>query len=226
MRWASSSRRPSRPPRPPRILSTSHDPVRVAARARPPLVEPLPMPLPGQPLEGPALELFVGRLASAGGELVDLRRDEAVLRSLLEASGGIPLAHRTVGGAGGPGRARPAVAPDRLARRRHRRVLRHGGRDEPAGLPPAGLRCLPGRPRCLRPLWPSSRGRWPSAAAAQLERHGLVELSPDERVRMAARPGATPWRWPAHTDDAALAEDALLALGRRDAAGQRGGGPG
>lgn len=41
-------------------------------------VDPLPVPLPHQPLEGAALELFVGRLAGAGGDLVDLDGRTAV----------------------------------------------------------------------------------------------------------------------------------------------------
>ena len=75
----------------PRILSTSAVPYGAPGELDI-RIEPLGVPLPHEPLAGSALELFIGRLASAGGPLVDLERDESVLRSLLEASAGIPLA--------------------------------------------------------------------------------------------------------------------------------------
>ena len=52
---------------------------------------PLPVPRRGQPLEGPAVELFLARIASAGGHPVDLARHERNVRRLLQASGGLPL---------------------------------------------------------------------------------------------------------------------------------------
>ena len=52
---------------------------------------PLPLPARGEVLEGPAVELFLARIAAAGGHPVDLRRDERTVRRLLRASGGLPL---------------------------------------------------------------------------------------------------------------------------------------
>ncbi|NNM47315.1 LuxR C-terminal-related transcriptional regulator [Knoellia koreensis] len=52
---------------------------------------PLKVPEPSEPLDGPALELLLSRIATAGGHLVDLDQHEATLRKLLSASGGLPL---------------------------------------------------------------------------------------------------------------------------------------
>jgi len=52
---------------------------------------PLPVPGRGQRLEGPAVELFLARIAAAGGHPVDLSRQEHTVRRLLQASGGLPL---------------------------------------------------------------------------------------------------------------------------------------
>jgi DNA-binding CsgD family transcriptional regulator len=51
---------------------------------------PLPVPEPGAPLDGPALELLLARVAAAGGPAVDLALHEQTLRRLLSASGGLP----------------------------------------------------------------------------------------------------------------------------------------
>ena len=52
---------------------------------------PLRVPQRGEELEGPAVELFLARIAGAGGHPVDLRREERTVRRLLQASGGLPL---------------------------------------------------------------------------------------------------------------------------------------
>ncbi len=54
-------------------------------------VGPLAVPLDGAPVEGPAVELFLSRVAAAGGHPVDLHRHEGDVRRLLRASGGLPL---------------------------------------------------------------------------------------------------------------------------------------
>ncbi len=51
---------------------------------------PLPVPSARQPLEGPAIELLLGRVAAAGGHSIDLDQHDATLRGLLRASGGLP----------------------------------------------------------------------------------------------------------------------------------------
>lgn len=54
-------------------------------------LQPLPCPEDGGPFEGPALELLLGRVATAGGQVVDIEQHEPILRRLLAASGGLPL---------------------------------------------------------------------------------------------------------------------------------------
>ena len=54
-------------------------------------VGPLPIPAPHEPLEGAAVELFVSRVAGAGGALIDVSAADRPVRALLEASGGLPL---------------------------------------------------------------------------------------------------------------------------------------
>ncbi len=52
---------------------------------------PLPVPRPGSPLAGPALDLCLDRVAAAGGSPIDLAEDGDTLRHLLLATGGLPL---------------------------------------------------------------------------------------------------------------------------------------
>ncbi len=52
---------------------------------------PLPLPRVGSPLQGPALELCLERVAAAGGSPIDLAADGETLRRLLLATGGLPL---------------------------------------------------------------------------------------------------------------------------------------
>lgn len=54
-------------------------------------VGPLPVPMPRAPLEGPAVELFLRRIRSAGGQQVDLAAQAHEVRRLLSATGGLPL---------------------------------------------------------------------------------------------------------------------------------------
>ncbi|WP_210650684.1 LuxR C-terminal-related transcriptional regulator [Nocardioides sp. SYSU D00065] len=54
-------------------------------------VGPLPVPTPRAPLEGPAVELFLRRIRSAGGKQVDLAAQAHEVRRLLSATGGLPL---------------------------------------------------------------------------------------------------------------------------------------
>jgi DNA-binding CsgD family transcriptional regulator/tetratricopeptide (TPR) repeat protein len=54
-------------------------------------VGPLPVPSQRAPLEGPAVELFLRRIRSAGGQQVDLTTHGHEVRRLLSATGGLPL---------------------------------------------------------------------------------------------------------------------------------------
>jgi len=51
---------------------------------------PLHVPTSREPLEGPAIELLLARVAAAGGHSIDLEQHDAILRGLLRASGGLP----------------------------------------------------------------------------------------------------------------------------------------
>lgn len=54
-------------------------------------VGPLPVPHGRSPLEGPAVELFLRGIRSAGGQQVDLAAQAHEVRRLLRATGGLPL---------------------------------------------------------------------------------------------------------------------------------------
>ena len=54
-------------------------------------VGPLPLPSLREPLAGPAVDLLVDRVESAGGHPVDLAAHEQDVRRLLRATGGLPL---------------------------------------------------------------------------------------------------------------------------------------
>lgn len=54
-------------------------------------VGPLPVPEPRSPLEGPAVDLFLRRMRSAGGPPVDLAAQDHEVRRLLSATGGLPM---------------------------------------------------------------------------------------------------------------------------------------
>ena len=73
-----------------RLLCTA---VTVAGKPHEQVVRlgPLPVPARGEALEGPAVELFLARIAAAGGHPVDLAQQEKNVRRLLQASGGLPL---------------------------------------------------------------------------------------------------------------------------------------
>lgn len=53
-------------------------------------LHPLPVPTAAMPLEGPAVELLLARVAAAGGHTVDIAQHDHTLRRLLRASGGLP----------------------------------------------------------------------------------------------------------------------------------------
>ncbi len=73
-----------------RILCTAITSAGMPAEL-PVAVPPLPVPAPHEPLDGPAVELFVSRFAGAGGGIPELKVHEPRVRSLVEASGGLPL---------------------------------------------------------------------------------------------------------------------------------------
>lgn len=165
----------------PRILSTGDVPTGSADELDI-RVSPFPVPLPDEPLSGTALELFVGRLASAGGPLVDLHRDETVLRSLITASAGLPLIIEQMAAQAAQVGLAAVAPPDSLAsaveasyamvdpatQAAYRR-LGSLGFDVSLDL----FAALANQPRALA-----------IGTAAQLERHSLLEISSAERVQM------------------------------------------
>lgn len=67
-------------------LTTAGQPYESVVR-----VGPLPVPAQRAPLEGPAVDLFLRRIRSAGGQPVDLDGQAHEVRRLLSATGGLPL---------------------------------------------------------------------------------------------------------------------------------------
>ena len=67
-------------------LTTAGQPYESVVR-----VGPLPVPSHHSPLEGAAVELFLRRVRSAGGQQVDLDTQAHEVRRLLRATGGLPL---------------------------------------------------------------------------------------------------------------------------------------
>ncbi len=67
-------------------LTTAGQPYESVVR-----VGPLPVPSHHSPLEGAAVELFLRRVRSAGGQQVDLDTQAREVRRLLRATGGLPL---------------------------------------------------------------------------------------------------------------------------------------
>ena len=67
-------------------LTTAGEPYESVVR-----VGPLPVPATRAPLEGPAVELFLRRIRTAGGQQVDLAAQAHEVRRLLSATGGLPL---------------------------------------------------------------------------------------------------------------------------------------
>lgn len=171
-------------------------------------VPPLPVPAAEEPLDGPAVDLFVSKLASAGGDLVDLDRDERAIRTLLAASGGLPLLLEqfavqaalagidavvpsdTLDGAV----AASYAMVDPLSQKAYRLIGVLAG---PVGLDVVAH--LVGVRRAVA-----------IGIVARLERHGLVQFGSDERVTMLA-----PVRLHARDlaragDELGLAEDGLI----------------
>lgn len=187
------------------VLTTTRPLATGGAQLR---VPPLPVPRAGQPLDGPAVELFVSRLAAAGGDLVDLDRDERVVRALLDASGGLPLLieqfavqaalagldavvpEDTLGGVVAASYA--MVNP--LSQKAYRLI---GVLPAPVGVDVVAHLL-------------DTRRAVAIGAVALLERHGLVELGSDERVGMLAPVRLHARELARASGEVALAEDGLI----------------
>ncbi len=73
-----------------RVLTASSS-LRPRAGRRVVRLAPFPVPAAHQPLEGPAVDLFLRCVVEAGGHPVDLEADGDHVRRVLRASGGLPL---------------------------------------------------------------------------------------------------------------------------------------
>lgn len=73
-----------------RVLATSMSTFGLTAE-RVVRINPFPVPPPGAPLSGVAVDLFNDRVESAGGQRVDLALEGEAVRELLLATGGLPV---------------------------------------------------------------------------------------------------------------------------------------
>ena len=170
-------------------------------------VGPLPVPTRRSPLEGPAVELFLRRIRSAGGQSVDLASQSHEVRRLLSATGGLPLLIEQVAVQSalvGLSNAMSAVSLDQAVDSAHAllddasatALRRVGVLDFPAGL---------GVLACVLDLSVPATAK----LAGDLVRRSLLEVDPHGRFDMLS-----PIRGRARTlagpDDVAAVEAGLL----------------
>ncbi len=171
-------------------------------------IGPLPLPAADRPLDGPALELCLARVASAGGRAVDLDSDGDALRRLLLATGGLPLLIEQlavqvalVGVANtvpAPSLAEAVSATYALLDEGQQRCFRRLGH-MPA---PVGL-------DVVAQVAEVSRDQAASIAAA-LARRSLVEVGPDGRITLLAPMRQFAISLSGGTDDQSRAREGLL----------------
>lgn len=195
-----------------RLLCTA---TTVAGRAHEQVVRMPPLRIPSQrePLEGPAIELLLARVAAAGGHSVDLEQHDAILRRLLRASGGLPSLIEQLGvqiALVGVSDVSPADSLVEAVRRSYdlldvaqqqcfRRVAVVG---RPVSLDVLADICGVGRPQAVQ-------------LAAALARRSLVEVRPDGSFDMLPPMREVGLALAAATDDAQQAVAGLLAWADR-----------
>ena len=171
-------------------------------------VGPLPVPSAGQPLEGPAVDLFLTRVEAAGGHPVDLATHEHDVRRLLEASGGLPLLIEQIAAQialVGPSRVVPTASVadavhasyillDETQQRCFRRLAQMSF--------PVGI-------DVLAEISGVDRAEATSLALA-LVRRSLLEVLPDGRFDMLSPVRRHGQELTEHTDDAARAREGVL----------------
>jgi len=166
-----------------RLLCTA---TTVAGRPRENVLRmpPLPVPRRTAPLEGPAVELLLARVAAAGGHTIDLAEHESTVRRLLAASGGLPSLIEQLGvqiALVGVSDVTPAGSMSEVVRGSYdlldegqqqcfRRLATVG---QPVNLDVLGDICEVPRAEAVQ-------------LAAALARRSLVELHPDGRFDMLA----------------------------------------
>ena len=176
-------------------------------------VPPLPVPTARQPLEGPAIELLLARVAAAGGHSVDLDQHDSILRGLLRASGGLPslieqlavqIALVGVSDVSPTNTLADAVRTsydllDPAQQACFRRLAVIG---RPVGLDVLADVCGVGRPQAVQ-------------LAAALARRSLVEVQPDGRFDLLPPMREAGRLLARETDDAAKALEGLLTWADR-----------
>lgn len=166
-----------------RLLCTA---TTIAGQAHENVLRMPPLPVPGSasPLEGPLVELLVGRVSAAGGHALDLDRHEQTVRRLLVASGGLPSVVEQLGvqiALVGVSDVTPAGTMSEAVRgsyelldedqqRCFRRLATVG---QPVNLDVLAELCGVGRTQAVQ-------------LAAALARRSLVEVHPDGRFDMLA----------------------------------------
>ena len=159
----------------------------------------------GQPLEGPAVELLLARVAAAGGHSVDLDQHDATLRRLLRRQRRTAVAHRA---AGRPDRPRSASATSRRRAPWPRRSAAPTTCSTPASSSASAGWPSIGRPVGLdvaRRRVRRRAGRRRSSSPSALARRSLVEVQPDGRFDMLPPMREVGRALAEDTDDAAQA---------------------
>ena len=145
-------------------------------------VGPLPVPGAHAPLVGPAVDLFLRRIRSAGGQTVDLATQEHEVRRLLSATGGLPLLIEQVAVQSalvGLGNAMSAVSLDQAVDSAHQLL----DPDSATALRRIGLLDFPAGLGVIADVMGLSTSEV-AGLAGNLVRRSLLEVGPDGRFDM------------------------------------------
>ena len=177
-------------------------------------VGPLPVPKPRSPLVGPAVDLFLRRVRSAGGPAVDLTVQDHEVRRLLSATGGLPMLIEQVAVQSalvGLSNAMSAVSLDQAVDTAHQLL----DPDSATALRRIGLLDFPAGLGVIADVLDRSA---PEVAgiAGNLVRRSLLEVGPDGRFDMLS-PIRGRARALAETSDQAAVAAGLLRWAERHA---------
>ena len=174
-------------------------------------VGPLPVPEPRSPLEGPAVDLFLRRIRSAGGQPVDLTTQGHDVRRLLTATGGLPMLIEQVAVQSalvGLSNAMSAVSLDQAVDSAHQLL----DPDCATALRRIGLLDFPAGLGVIADVLDRSTSE-AAGLAGNLVRRSLLEVDADGRFDMLS-PIRGRARELAGPSDHAAVEAGLLVLGR------------
>jgi len=189
--------------------TTADQPGEVVVR-----VGPLPVPEAGRPLEGPAVDLFLRRIRSAGGQRVDLAAQDHEVRRLLSATGGLPMLIEQVAVQSalvGLGNALSAVSLDQAVDSAHQLL----DPDSATALRRIGLLDFPAGLGVIADVLNRSTSEV-AGLAGNLVRRSLLEVGPDGRFDMLS-PIRGRARALADLDDRAAVDAGLLRWAERHA---------